>query len=84
MSSLTNSNSCMLPAVFVLTLHPAIAVSSPVIERLRHINGKLFTAIHTGWVNGWSLHAVEAANELLFFVVCVSFVCLVATLQDSS
>jgi len=39
-SSLTNSNSCFLPAVFVLSLQPAVAVSSPVVERLRHITGE--------------------------------------------
>jgi len=45
LSSLTNSNSCMLPAVFVLSLCPAVAVSSPVVDRLRHINGKLFATL---------------------------------------
>jgi len=43
LSSLTNNNSCVLPAVFVLSLHPAVAVSLPIVEQLRHISGELST-----------------------------------------
>ena len=61
-SSLTNSNSCVLPAVFVLSLRPAIAMSSPIVERLRHINGMPFVHCHTRWLNCWFFRVLSTGK----------------------